>query len=518
MKRLIVALFVAMLLVPSTSAQLPAAAVSIECNESSIGVGDGNSSNFSIECTVTNPTTYFEKIRIQTNDAQNTPTTHPETVEVGAGQDASFYVNGSIPAFDSFFEMNEFDLTVTAAVTEINSVNPINNATASSTVDYFVSADSSKCTMFTGAWGTTLSFTFEYAMTQGGDSNTSTVLVSLNDSAAPNHVDSFLQHARNGCFDNTTMHRVIDDFMIQGGDIENGDGTGGYAADWYGYCNGQAEPSSAACDPTQYTLPDETNSGLLHDICTISMAKTGQPNTGGSQFFMIPEDSNGGQGPSWLDGQHTVFGRIIDGCEHIKDISEVPTTGQSNSDPVNSVTLLTVFPDCDGDGVPDWDDDQYPQVTEPWMNCPHLSVDTDNDGVEDDEDTFPNDPNEWNDTDMDGTGDNSDAFPNDANETADSDADGVGDNADTYPNDANETMDSDGDGIGDNEDAFPNDANETKDTDGDGVGDEADYAPKDPEVTKKDDLTGEASPGFGFLAVVCSLMIATVTMQRRENA
>ncbi len=79
-------------------------------------------------------------------------------------------------------------------------------------------------------------------------------------------------------------------------------------------------------------------------------------------------------------------------------------------------------------------------------------------------------------------------------------------------------MDSDGDGIGDNEDAFPNDANETKDTDGDGVGDEADYAPKDPEVTKKDDLTGEASPGFGFLAVVCSLMIATVTMQRRENA
>ena len=492
MKHLIVVLFAVMLLVPATSAQIPAAAVAIDCSESE-SVSDAG--NFSIECTATNPTTYVEKVNIQVN-GNGAIVFHQSDFEIGAGQDTNFTVNGTYPSFNSYYEMSGFSVSVTGTVTEINSVPPVNVAASMVTIGPTNGIVGQKCTQFQGNWGPVLSMTFEYTPAGGGSSNTSTMILSLNATAAPSHVDSFLQHARNGCFDNTTMHRVIDDFMIQGGDIENGDGTGGYAANWYGYCNGQAEPASTFCHPTQYTLPDETSSGLLHDICTISMAKTSNPNTGGSQFFMIPEDSNGGQGPSWLDGQHTVFGQIVDGCEHIKAMSEVPTTGAQNSEPVDPVRLVTLFPDCDGDGIPDWDDNQYPQVTEPWMHCPHLNIDTDNDGVEDDADAFPSDPHEWNDTDSDGVGDNSDAFPNDANET----------------------MDSDGDGVGNNEDAFPDDPNETKDTDGDGVGDEADYAPKDPEVTKKDDLTGEASPGFGFLAVVCSLMIATITIQRRENA
>ena len=492
MKHLIVVLFAVMLLVPATSAQIPAAAVAIDCSESE-SVSDAG--NFSIECTATNPTTYVEKVNIQVN-GNGAIVFHQSDFEIGAGQDTNFTVNGTYPSFNSYYEMSGFSVSVTGTVTEINSVPPVNVAASTVTIGPTNGIVGQKCTQFQGNWGPVLSMTFEYTPAGGGSSNTSTMILSLNATAAPSHVDSFLQHARNGCFDNTTMHRVIDDFMIQGGDIENGDGTGGYAANWYGYCNGQAEPASTFCHPTQYTLPDETSSGLLHDICTISMAKTSNPNTGGSQFFMIPEDSNGGQGPSWLDGQHTVFGQIVDGCEHIKAMSEVPTTGAQNSEPVDPVRLVTLFPDCDGDGIPDWDDNQYPQVTEPWMHCPQLNRDTDNDGVEDDADAFPSDPNEWNDTDSDGVGDNSDAFPNDANET----------------------MDSDGDGVGNNEDAFPDDPNETKDTDGDGVGDEADYAPKDPEVTKKDDLTGEASPGFGFLAVVCSLMIATITIQRRENA
>ena len=51
------------------------------------------------------------------------------------------------------------------------------------------------------------------------------------------------------------------------------------------------------------------------------MAKTSQPNTGGSQFFIIPEDST----PDWLDGVHTVFGEITEGCENVTKISEVTT-------------------------------------------------------------------------------------------------------------------------------------------------------------------------------------------------
>ena len=101
-------------------------------------------------------------------------------------------------------------------------------------------------------------------------------------------------------------------------------------------------------------------------------------------------------------------------------------------------------------------------------------VDSDNDGVSDADDAFPNDASETVDTDNDGVGDNADAFPNDASETLDTDNDGVGDNADAFPNDASETLDADNDGVGDNADAFPTDPNETEDLNNNGIGDNAD--------------------------------------------
>lgn len=98
-------------------------------------------------------------------------------------------------------------------------------------------------------------------------------------------------------------------------------------------------------------------------------------------------------------------------------------------------------------------------------------LDTDGDGIIDDQDAFPEDPTEWTDTDGDGTGDNSDVFPNDPNEWSDLDGDGIGDNADP---------DRDGDGYTNGNDAFPDDATEWIDSDGDGVGDNADVYPNDP--------------------------------------
>ena len=122
-------------------------------------------------------------------------------------------------------------------------------------------------------------------------------------------------------------------------------------------------------------------------------------------------------------------------------------------------------------------------------------ADTDEDGVGDACDAFPNDASESMDTDGDGVGDNADVFPNDASETADSDGDGVGDNGDAFPNDASETVDTDGDGVGDNTDPYPSDADndgtpdahdafpanpgEAVDTDGDGIGNNADNCPAD---------------------------------------
>ena len=105
-------------------------------------------------------------------------------------------------------------------------------------------------------------------------------------------------------------------------------------------------------------------------------------------------------------------------------------------------------------------------------------TDSDDDGVDDGADAFPNDPNESSDLDGDGIGDNADtdrdgdgvnndqdAFPNDPNESSDLDGDGIGDNSD---------LDRDGDGVNNDEDAFPNNPNETADLDGDGIGNNSD--------------------------------------------
>ena len=77
------------------------------------------------------------------------------------------------------------------------------------------------------------------------------------------------------------------------------------------------------------------------------MAKKNPPHTGGSQFFLIPEDST----PNWLDGQHTVFGDIIDGCEHVTSISDIQT--DPGDVPENPVTLVSVTTNG-GEDTPWW--------------------------------------------------------------------------------------------------------------------------------------------------------------------
>ena len=137
-------------------------------------------------------------------------------------------------------------------------------------------------------------------------------------------------------YDNVTFHRIIDDFMIQGGDFENNDGTGGYAAKWYGICNGQETNIQNCPDPKDYNVPDEADNTLTHLPCTISMAKTSNPDTGGSQFFLMPDDITQ---HTWLDGVHTVFGTVTSGCEHITTISEVQV--DNNDRPVLPVVIYS---------------------------------------------------------------------------------------------------------------------------------------------------------------------------------
>jgi len=173
--------------------------------------------------------------------------------------------------------------------------------------------------------------------TENGVTKTGTVSLELHANDAPAHAENFKQLVLQGNYEGTKFHRVIDDFMIQGGDFTNGDGTGGHAIVWSGYCNvpgqGGVLSEEGDCGQNDWTLPDEADNGYVHDPCTISMAKTSQANTGGSQFFLIPEDST----PSHLNGVHTVFGTITSGCEHVTAISQVPT-GQGDV-PQNDVTI-----------------------------------------------------------------------------------------------------------------------------------------------------------------------------------
>jgi cyclophilin family peptidyl-prolyl cis-trans isomerase len=452
---LVCCLFALTMPLPST-AQVSGAAVSMTCPDT-VDVNDplGNN-NTTYQCTVSNPTAYVENISFEVqSDHLNALTV--SYLLVGAGQEEPVDVEVS---WDSATQTGAvYVVQLSATVQELNNLPPPN--TASSQVNSIVDLDHDQCT-------TNGSLSTEYIQLQMGD-DWGDIVIQLNHSAAPVHANNFALLSTMGCYDGVLFHRVIDDFMIQGGDFTNGDGTGGHAAKFFGYCDGTASETACAGGSTSYTVPDEADNGLLHEVCTISMAKTSAPNTGGSQFFLIPPDSNNGDGPDWLDGVHTVFGEVVHGCDVVQAISDMETG--ANDKPAEDVVIVQAVPsnvphhDVDEDGVENDVD-----------NCPNDAnadqADEDADGIGDacddpaadfDQDGIPdsNDP----DDDGDGMNDTDDAFPYDASETTDTDGDGIGDNADA---------DDDGDGMNDEDDAFPYDASETTDTDGDGIGDNAD--------------------------------------------
>src|SRR5713101_9094542 len=122
-----------------------------------------------------------------------------------------------------------------------------------------------------------------------------TIAFELFDEDAPKTVGNFRKLASEGFYDGLSFHRVIKDFMIQGG-CPQGSGTGGPG----------------------YTFEDEINQ---HKVArgALAMANAG-PNTNGSQFFIVTADAC-----PWLDGKHTVFGRVISGMEVVDAIEKVET-------------------------------------------------------------------------------------------------------------------------------------------------------------------------------------------------
>jgi cyclophilin family peptidyl-prolyl cis-trans isomerase len=140
--------------------------------------------------------------------------------------------------------------------------------------------------------------------------NHGAIELELFDGDAPKTVDNFRKLAGDGFYDGVIFHRVIPDFMIQSGD-PTGTGTGGPG----------------------YSFEDEFND---HPVVrgTLAMANSG-PNTNGSQFFIVTADAC-----PWLDGKHTVFGRVTDGLDVVDTISQAET--DSRDKPRETVSIERV--------------------------------------------------------------------------------------------------------------------------------------------------------------------------------
>ena len=143
------------------------------------------------------------------------------------------------------------------------------------------------------------------------------MVVEFYDDVAPMHVESFKILADEGYFDGTTFHRVIPGFVIQGGDPNSkdedrmNDGTGGRAGKFFGI--GREEDSNS------WTIPAEFND-KDHVKGTLSMARSSNPNSGSSQFFICHAAT------PQLNNKYTVFGQVIEGLDVIDQIvySETP--------------------------------------------------------------------------------------------------------------------------------------------------------------------------------------------------
>jgi len=147
------------------------------------------------------------------------------------------------------------------------------------------------------------------------------MILELYPEVAPKHVESFIQHVKNGYYNGTTFHRVIPGFVIQGGDPNSrdnnrdDDGQGGHAARYFGHGDENVTAS--------WTLPAEFNE-RPHITGALSMARSQENNSAGSQFFICAAPVHR------LDNRYTVFGQVISGLEVIQKIVNVPRDRRDN--------------------------------------------------------------------------------------------------------------------------------------------------------------------------------------------
>lgn len=155
-----------------------------------------------------------------------------------------------------------------------------------------------------------------------------TIEAELYPSKAPNTVNNFISLANSGFYDGLTFHRVIDGFMIQGGDPKgNGTGGPGYSIEGEFSNNG-------------YSKND-----LKHTVGVLSMARSRDFNSAGSQFFIMDGDYES------LDGDYAAFGKVISGLNVVEEISKVETN--SSDKPMDDVVIESITVDTKGVNYPE---------------------------------------------------------------------------------------------------------------------------------------------------------------------
>lgn len=141
--------------------------------------------------------------------------------------------------------------------------------------------------------------------------------IELDTNAAPKTAANFAKLVSQGFYDGLTFHRVIDGFMIQGGDPA-GNGTGGPGYTIEGEFEANGVPNS-----------------LKHERGVISMARASDPNSAGSQFFIVQADS------PFLDGQYAAFGKVVMGMDEVDKIAKVAT--DPNDKPKEPIVIKDAY-------------------------------------------------------------------------------------------------------------------------------------------------------------------------------
>lgn len=147
--------------------------------------------------------------------------------------------------------------------------------------------------------------------------NGGTIKVELYPDKAPNTVNNFISLANSGFYDDLIFHRVIKDFMIQGGDPA-GVGTGGPGYNIKG----------------EFSMNGFKSNDIKHLRGVISMARAYHPDSAGSQFFIMHDNA------SYLDGQYAAFGKVTQGMEVVDEIANVPT--DHNDKPRKEQTIASI--------------------------------------------------------------------------------------------------------------------------------------------------------------------------------